>query len=376
MALSPNQQAQVNLAQPSRKAALRALYTKQNSTAPGKSVQSAKPRPAPAQPKRVPQRQAVAKVPRGLSWAFDGFDKRHLPTDDTTAPYATTNFLNVLEFGSSPEMDKIVVVGMRVLANAQSVIGPMCDTIAVVYNAEEEMGGVIPILQNVRSPIVNTPPTTDTQQGLTERARLHNMSVRLSCLGTNTGLYPPGSAYVGAVPRLEISNTPVVLGTGHGKLREAWAQDSISVGYIRSVSAASLVKSPVVTHSAVAESVEYKSWDDISIPATGRDIGSLGLHPGLEPIVIYVPRAGAGDTVVNYRVEIGQQWCSRHPNNVIIRATQKQHPATPSTVWNSAISSVKDIGEHLLNRAGQVAIDAVAARTRQALMNQPLALAE
>jgi hypothetical protein len=319
----------------------------------------------------------VASVPRSLAYAFDAFDKRHLPTDETTAPYTTTNFLSVIEFGSSPTMDKILVVGVRVLANAQTTVGPMCDTIAALYDANEDFIGSIPTLQTLRCPIINTPPmVADAQVGTSVRVRLHNLSVRLQCLGTNTGLYPPGSAYVGAVPCLEIGSGSVIVGDEAAKLKRAWAEDSINVGHIRSVSAAALVKAPVVVHAAVAESVEYRAWDDVSIPSANRDIGSLGLHPGLEPILIYLPRTGAGDTVVNYRVEVGQQWCVRHPHDIIVRATQKQHTATPSTVWNSAIASVKDIGEHLLNRAGQAAIDSFTARARQALANQPLAIAE
>jgi hypothetical protein len=91
----------------------------------------------------------------------------------------------------------------------------------------------------------------------------------------------------------------------------------------------------------------------------------------LEPIVLYIPRAGAGTTVVNYRLEIGQQWCTRHPHNVMLRATQKQHPATPPTEWHKALAAVKDIGGAILNRAGNVAMDALADRARAALALAP-----
>jgi hypothetical protein len=310
-----------------------------------------------------------------LGFAFDAFDKRHLPTDDTTAPYTTTNFLSVLEFGSKTDMDQVIVVAQRLLGTQQNHTGPGTDILALRYDASENVGGTISVLQTLRSPIVGAPAIGEQEQGFTVRARLHNLSVRLQCLGTNTGLYPPGSAYIGAVPALEIGPAYTHAGSGPGSILQAWAEDSINVGYIRSTPAASLVQKPVLVHAAVSEAVTYKTWQDISVPSTARDLGNMGINTGLEPIVIFVPRAGAGDTVVNYRVEVAQQWCSRHPNNPVVRATQKQHPPTPSNVWNSAISSVKDIGEHLLQSAGHAALDAVSARVRQAIANRPLAIA-
>jgi hypothetical protein len=302
--------------------------------------------------------------------AFDGFDKYHLPVDELTAPYTTTNFITVMEFGSAPSQDQVIVVCPRMAIAHEQYVGPLTDYIAVRYDASETIDGVIPTLGVARCPVVDQPPVTSSWQSFSVRGRLHNMSVRLSCLGTNTGLYPPGSVYLGTVPTIETG----VLSTGALdalSIKTAWAEDSISVGYIKPVSAAALQDRPVTLHSAVAENVSYKMWRDFQVPPTTTDVGSMPFTTALEPIVLYIPRAGAGTTVVNYRLEIGQQWCTRHPHNVMLRATQKQHPATPPTEWHKALAAVKDIGGAILNRAGNVAMDALADRARAALALAP-----
>jgi len=269
-----------------------------------------------------------------------------------------------MEFGSSPSMDQVIVVCPRLTHQQETYSGPLTDYIAMRYDASETISGAVPILQAVRSPIIDSPPVTATYQQLSVRARLHNLSVKLECLGTNTGLYPPGSAYVGKVPAIETG----FYSTGAQEaltIKTAWADDSISVGYLRSIPAASLVDKPAMLHASVAENVSYKSWNDFVVPDTAKDLGSLSFSTALEPIVIYVPRAGAGDTVVNYRAVIAQQWCSRHPHNIMLRSTQKQHTATSSAVWNSAVGAVRNIGDHLLQRAGHAAGDALASRIRQ-----------
>jgi hypothetical protein len=306
----------------------------------------------------------MASVPRPPSFAFDAFDKRHLPVDEITAPYTTTNFVTEMLFGSSTSMDQVIVICPRTLYSQQQYVGPLTDYIAMQYDANETISGIIPTLQTVRSPIVDAPVLGTAINHLSVRARLHNMSVRLECLGTNTGLYPPGTAYIGKVPTIETGYFSAG-GTEALKIKTAWADDSISVGYLRSIPAASLVEKPALLHASVAETISYKSWRDFSVPDTTMNLGSLPFSTALEPIVIYVPRAGAGDTVVNYRIAIAQQWCSRHPHNIMLRSTQKQHPATPPGVWNNAVGAVKNIGEHMLLRAGHAAGDILATRMRQ-----------
>ena len=357
MTLTGNQQAQVNKAPQAQKAALRAMYERQK-----QNQQKTRTRP---QPKRTPARRTVANVPRPLGYAFDGFDKRHLPLDELTAPYTTTNFLSLMEFGSATDMDQVIVICMRKYYQQETYLGPLTDYIAMRYDANETIGATTPVLQSIRSPIIDIPTVNANNQLFSTRARLHNMSVRLECLGTNTGLYPPGSVFLGTVPMIENG----LYGTGAVEsltIKQAWAEDSISVGYLRSVPSASLVEKPVSLHSAIAENMAYKAWNDFTVPSLGVEVGSLPLSTALEPIVIYIPRAGAGDTVVNYRVEIGQQWCSRHPHNVLLRSTQKQHPATAPGVWHQAVAAVKDVGEHVLQRAAGAAANAIAARIGQA----------
>lgn len=318
------------------------------------------------QPRRAPARKALANVPKPLSYAFDGFDKRHMPLDDHTAPYTTTNFTNVMQFSTAPDLDQIVVIAPRVFGEQETYNGPMTDYIAIRYDADETIDGSIPHLAVERSPLLGGVAPAATLQRSSIRGRLHNMSVRLQCLGTNTGLYPPGVAYVGSVPTLEIGTYSSQAGI---KIREAWAVDSIEVGYLKSVSAVSLVEKPVTLHAGVAESITYKSWNDFCIPPTDKNVGALGISTSLTPIVIYIPKCGAGSTAVDYRLEIAQQWCTRHPFDVMMRATQKQHTASQPSEWNKAVNTVKDIGEHLLERAGHTALDVLANRFRQAYTN-------
>lgn len=218
------------------------------------------------------------------------------------------------------------------------------------YDANETIDAAIPTLAVVRSLVVDVPEITATEQYFTVRARLHNLSVKLECLGTNTGLYPPGSAYLGTVPAIETggyTGLPTGPVGGATTIKKAWAEDSIAVGYLHSVAAAALVDKPVVVHAAIAENISYKTWRDMAIPGSGVDKGALSFSTALEPIVVYVPRAGSGDTAVNYRLVIGQQWCSRHPHNIMLRSTQKQHPATPPHVWHDHVGSVKDVKDIL-----------------------------
>jgi hypothetical protein len=362
MTLTARQTAQVNKAPSSQKVALQSLYKRQN-------AQAAKQKPPP--PRQAKKRVAASAVPKSLKYAFDGFDKRHLPLDELTAPYTTTNFTTVMDFGSSATMDQVIVVCPRLLDRQEFYLGPLTDYIAMRYDASETIAGTIPTLEVSRCPIIDKPAPEDANLHLSVRARLHNQSIRLSCLGTNTGLYPPGSVYIGTVPMIETGSAS----TGAAEalsIKQAWADDSIAVGYLKSVPAARLQERPFALNSAVAENVSYKSWRDMVVPASTTDLGSLPFSTSLEPIVLYIPRAGAGSTVVNYRLEVGQQWCSRHPHNVMLRSTQKQHPATAPSLWHAAVGAVKDVGEHLAAHAGGAAVDALMGRARAVFGTPPM----
>ena len=358
--LSPKQNAAVARAAPKQRAALRALYLRQRSQNQPVQQRPAQRRPAP---KRAPG--PVARVPRplggarnNLAYAFDGFDKRHLPVDEVTAPYTITNFIGTMEFATSADTDKIIVICPRMLAMAgqEAWVGPMTDNIAICYDAAENLGGTLTALHDMRSQIVDAPDRTADVQYFSVRARLHNLSAKLECLGTNTGLYPPGSAYVGCVPAIE--NGVFSKGASSGlTLKHAWAEDSISVGYLRSIPAASLVSKPISINAAVAENVSFKQWRDLAVPNTGTNVAALPFLSSLEPIVVYVPRCGTTDTVVNYRLVVGQQWCSRHPHSVMLRSTQKQHGASSPDMWHKAVSAVKDIGIKAAERMGEAAVN-------------------
>lgn len=298
---------------------------------------------------RAPQAPRPPAIPRQLHYAFDAFDQRHMPLDEVSAPYTVTNFVNVLEVASSATMDKVVVVCPRTLHRQELYTGPLSDYIAMVYDANETIDGIIPVLDTIRSPIIGEPALTTEYYQTSVRGRLHNLSVKLECLGTNTGLYPPGSAYIGCVPCIETGDTS---GGAQNILtvKKAWAEDSIQVGYIRSFAAASLVERPLKLNAAIAENVSYKAWRDFAVAPSTADKGSMPFSTALEPIVLYFPRCGSGTTVVNYRIVIGQQWCSRHPHNVMLRSTQKQHIATTPDMWHKAVSAVKDIGPQVADR--------------------------
>lgn len=274
-----------------------------------------------------------------------------------------------MEFASSTGVDQVIVIAPRLSTKDDTRDGALTDYIAMRYDGESAINSTTPVLQSVRCPIVDIPtPGTDTIH-TTVRARIHNLSVRVECLGTNTGLYPPGSAYVGTVPNIEAG---YFAGASGIKVKQAWADDAIQVGYLKSVPAAALVEKPVQVDASVAETVNYKTWRDIAVPANTVELGKLSFSTALEPIVVYVPRCGAGDTAVNYRLVIGQQWCSRHPQNIMLRATQKQHSATKPDIWHKAVGAVQDVGHVLMNHAADTAMRAL---TNQ-LARTPAAIAD
>lgn len=312
--------------------------------------------------------------PKGLAHAFNAFDKRHLPLDEVTAPYTTTNFTGTMEFDSATDQDQVIVVCPRLSQLQETYAGPLTDYIAMRYHGDDLISATLPAQQTLRSQIIDKPAPGPGAIYSSVRGRLHNLSVKLECLGTNMGLYPPGSAYIGTVPSLE--NGPTSLGATGISVGTGWASDAIDVGYLKSFSAASLVTKPVHLNASIAENIAYKSWKDFAVPAIGTEVGALSFSTALEPIIVYVPRAGAGDTVVKYRLVVGQQWCSRHPHNLMLRSTQVQHPATSPDLWHKAISAVKDIGPQLAERAGTGVVNALAKSWRESsgIYSEPFSL--
>jgi hypothetical protein len=292
-----------------------------------------------------------------LSWAFDGFNKRHMALDERTAPYSVSNFISTMEIDTAHDKDIIVLVAPRVYYAQEVYSGPMTDYIAMAYDASILMGATMATLPDkvLRSPVINHPPSTATALYASTRLRLHNLSVKLECLGVNTGLYAQGGVFVGRVPMIE---TGPATGVPSISLKTAWYDDSVSVGYLKSVSASQLLTDPLFVHSCIAENVSYKTWRDIAVPASTVDIGSLGVSTCLEPIIIYIPRAGTDTSHVKYRVSVGQQWCTRHPHDVAMRATQTPHDATAPSLFQRAVTQAAEVGGHALVSGGKAVLNA------------------
>jgi len=365
MTLTPQQAAQVKAAPPKERAAKTAMYNERNRL----RLKQRKPAAPKALAKRMPQaarpRQTQPGPRASFRYAFNGFDKRHMPLDEVTAPYTVSNFETIMEFQSKVNVGQVIVVCQRSHQVQQSYIGPDSDYIAMMYDDTETIDGSIPVTKFARSPIIGAPERIATGQEYSIRARLHNLSAKLECLGTNTGLYPPGSVYIGKVPCIETGTTSQ--GAKEGlTIKQAWADDSIQVGYLKSYPAVSLISHPVCVDSTVAENISYKSWSDLGVPASGTDLGSMSFKTALEPIVLYIPKCGKDTTAVDYRLVLGQQWCSRHPHNVIVRATQKQHGSTPPDTWHKVVAAAKDVGPKLLDQVSDTAVQFVGARMRQA----------
>lgn len=373
MVLTAKQQKRLKEASLAQRPNLRRLYNNQNSQARTRgNAQTRSQRPLAARAKatnQVARRPSMNPIPRSLKtpfgWAFNAFDKRHMPLDEVTAPYNVSNLLTTLEFSSSETLDKIIVIAPRMIHRQETYLGPMTDYIAVVHDASSVIQKHIPLLNYARSQIAGTPqyPSSGIEYD-SMRVRLHNLSASVECLGTSNALYPPGSLYVGTVPSMESGEfSEGMTGTGSAAstktLKERWAQNPISTGFLRSVTAASLMGQPVTVHSAINENVPYKSWMDLCNPsivgtASGscHPPGAQWFYPGLEPIVIYLPKCGSIGSLVNYRVTIAQQWCTRHADNVLLRSKQEQHPPTAPSVWHHAVTAVKDVGQLVVERAG------------------------
>lgn len=372
--LTAKQQAALAKCQPAQKAALRATYLRQNqSTNPAPRKQ----RNQPAQGRGQGAGGALQPIPRNpacLKWGFNAFIKQHMPTDEMTAPYSVTNFIDFMEFPTSPSANYVCVFAPRMMYWGEQFTGPMTDLIGVVYNGASTMASPT-VVHTMRSAVVDQPPNPTGQDAqpiyFSNRLRLHNMSVKVECLGTNTGLVPPGNIWIGAVPYLEVGQHSDTAVSASQDLFHQIAMDAINVGYLRSVSAATLQDKAIICHSAVAEHNAYRRWYDIAVPPLGGSQYSDGTAPlltSLEPIVVVIPKVGtSSDNAVNYRLTVAQEWCSRTPHNTLLRATQRQHQPTPPSIFNQAIAHVQDIGRVIAERAGPAVVDAVASRAVSAL---------
>jgi len=349
--LTAKQTAAINRAPKSDRARLNALFVAQS----GKSrqplpvgLQPTRPKPStasrtpPKRPQRVPRSRLNALA------AFDGFNHYHLPTDESTSAYATTNFVTTYDFATSNDVDKIIVVAPRHYSTLEgNSITNLTDILALEYDASISHTALA-ILGSARSPILRTPTIVTDMAYTAVRGRIHNLSAEVECLGTSIGLIPPGSIYVGNVPYIEGAANS---GLGTKTLKETWAEDSIAVGYLKSFSSAGLVHHPVRVHANVAENVSYKQWKDFVVPASAVNLATLRLSNALEPIVIYVPRVGQSGTIVNFRLNIGHQWCTRWPNDPAMRATQEVHKPTSPDLWNEATTFLRGVGTTFANAA-------------------------
>jgi len=310
--------------------------------------------------------------------AFSGFNDFHLPTDEQDAPYRVTNLINIMEFTSDPSMDQIVVVCPRVVSDRElrlsvttpdpvrfaTADGPLCDIIAVRYNAASGVNDVQNHLGDYeRAAFAGlVPEPASSYSTLSVRARIHNMSVRVECLGCDGGFYPSGNLYIGTVPMIESGGSAEAPGVGQPTsssfytMKKVWAENSISVGYLRSHSAHSLLDGKDF-HSTVAENITYKRWNDVVVQAQNMCEGSFPFQMSMEPIVVYVPRAGTSAVQMRYKLTIGTQWCTRHPTDVLLRAGQKRHEPTPPSSWNSAMRTARNITQGVIGNVTS-AVDA------------------
>jgi hypothetical protein len=342
MPLTPNQSRSVDAEPPAQRQALRKRYLSENAqrnTAPNKPTPKQSPKPKGARPQNLPpQKQSLPRNP----WAFDAFDKRHLALDERTGPYTVSNFVGHMEFGISGDKDQVLVICTRSMYPQESNNGNITDVVAVLYDASEIVSATTAILDYLRTPVAGNMAYAGVTVPTSIRGRIHNLSAHVQCLGTSTGLYPSGDVYLGTVPMLECGASA---GLTNVTLKESWCENAMAVGYLRPHTATSLMQGKTA-HSTVAEQMSYKTWRDFLIPSAQTTLGSLPFLTSLEPIIMYFPRTGpaSGTTSVNYRVTVAQQWCTRHPNDVMLRSTQKEHKPTPPNVFAAAIETASSIG--------------------------------
>jgi len=383
---SNKQQKRIDEAKGPLKARLRQQYRRQKALNESQRTKGGAAAPPPVP--RAARRQRAATLP-GLQMngvygmkapnpyplhrhlaAFSGFDKFHLPTDEQSAPYRVTNLINIMEFPTACDMDQIIVICPRTISDRElrlsvttadpvripTADGPLCDIIAVRYNAATGVNDHQDYLGEYEraafAGLIPEPASSFTT--LSVRARIHNMSVKVECLGSDGGYYPSGNLYIGTVPMIEGGGSAEAPSGGvpntssnYYSMKNLWAQNAIQVGYLRSHSAHSLLDGKVF-HSTVAENVTYKKWHDVIVQAQNMKEGAFPFQMSMEPIVIYVPRAGTSAVQMRYKLTIGTQWCTRHPTDVLLRAGQEHHEPSHPHDWNSAIQNVRNFSQGVI----------------------------
>lgn len=403
---TPNQEARLKeCATPAAKKALTVQYIKQDRQnkqyGPITYQQHvARQRAAvPKTPKKKKQPNLTAGIPRGINsynakrspHAFNAFIQRHLPLDEHTSSYSVTNFQTPFEVVAKADKGQVVIIAPRA---ADMVLGKnlksaawqppgqvdgtasvgeslltyvpglqYTDFLAAVYDDDMPYGYHTTPTQTVRGPVGGNLPLSDQVTPADIRLRLHNLSVSVTCLGTSTGLVPPGEIYMGTVPLIDPPDTAgqVIIGGGviqsNLKYLEALVDPAIAVQMLKPKPAAMLVNKEYLVHSAVTEQVAYKAWGRLC-NMRNEDTPQIMCNymNSLEPIVLYIPKGGTAAASAIYKINIGQEWCSRHPMNPIMRATQKQYPATKPDTYHAAtqelLSSLKQGFSSAANSAG------------------------
>lgn len=440
MVLSVKQRKAIAAAPPNQRTRMRNAFQNQNNVSrrmpANSSVSFGRQNALAILPNKSLNRRTtqMGRIPRplgralpNLGWAFDGFDHRHLPIDEKTAPYVVSNYLNYMIVETS-SYGKLVVIAPRVrpatgtggaLNNTPGVYehahasqvkvdppgvvtesgetiyttvrdtahwhpgqktGPMSNIIAYVYTSSAQVGPALQHEDFLECDVLGDSGWLGTSEIFySDRIRLHNMSAQVECLGASQGLYPKGMLYAGAVPSLDMPDEHVThhIGAMTGNASSAaemWATPAMKTGYIRGYSGAALLTKPVQITSAVSETIEYKKWSNGFKPQSNTYHGAYPIGLGLEPILIYIP-AVAGVTV-QYRISVGTQWCSRHPMDVRLRSKQLNYRPTSPDLWQQAGAHVKDAAQTVAEHAGRAvagaaahAVSSVAASAVQGLSN-------
>jgi hypothetical protein len=305
--------------------------------------------------------RVVGGVPNAS--AFDGFSNAHLPCDEQTAPYRVTNLRNIIEVSTSDVTDKVLVICPRVMGELEFLPpaghriaandGALTDVIATLYDCSQRVHFVTPVLDSVRSAFAGTvTPDANDPISLTLRARCHNLSIHVKCLGCASGLLPSGQVWIGAVPMLEGGGTAEAPTPGVGgatdqanseTILKRWCEANRDSGYLKSHGAGELFSGPgQKCHTMVAENVANRKWSDVVVPSASVQPSSLHFHNGLEPIVVFFPKCGNDQNSMQYQISIGCQWTTRH-TDIMLRAGQHDHQPSATPMWNRAIQAAMKV---------------------------------
>jgi len=277
--------------------------------------------------------------PNNLSRAFNAFDPGHLPLSDCVAPYLLTNLSTQFEIEAGASVGKVIIVcpwnyAFNSGASAYgSKTGYLTDTIAKSFAEDADFKG--PGTHHTSHLI---PGAVDGETSL--RGRLHNLSVKISCTGTSSGMAPSNGIYMGAVPALDwMTSTSITGEHSDFTIFSKCVEPAMAPGYITFTSAIDLSRRPRTVHSTPQEAIAYREFSEFFKPLASQHVYE---HPAysFEPILIYIPHTTATSATV-YHVTVGQQWCTRHPANPLLRSAQVQHAPSPHGSLDRAILSVK-----------------------------------